>query len=138
MEIFRLEILNACDTGITEIIIPPEERLFLKLHTLYVSENYIKNVSKLVEYWELDALAIFYIRRTLIKHLNDLFFFFQYADIIDLNNLPALKDLRINKNPLTTSDKFLSYREKIVARVGNLKVFFEISKINLCLHRIGI
>lgn len=41
---------------------------------------------------------------------------------MDLNYLPLLKDLRINKNPLTTNDKFLSYREKIISRIGNLKV----------------
>lgn len=39
-----LEVLNVCDTGISEIVIPAKERLFLKIHTLYVSENNIKNV----------------------------------------------------------------------------------------------
>ncbi len=51
-------------------------------------------------------------------------YIFQLSDIIDLNNLPSLKDLRINKNPLTKNDKFLAYREKIIARIGNLKVSF--------------
>lgn len=43
--VYSLEVLNVCDVGITEIVIPAEERLFMKVHTLYASENYIRNVS---------------------------------------------------------------------------------------------